>query len=83
MNEKLHAQVNTARSINMLEGEIFPILDDEINFKLNVACSKFRNGEKDFLNEIAYMTAIQDIKNKLRIKQQQGNVAIKKLHEAE
>lgn len=67
----------------MLEGEIFPILDDQIAIQVNIACSNFRGGEKDFINQIAYIAAIQDIKNKLRIKQQQGNVAIKKLHEAE
>lgn len=80
-DEKLVDLMGEARLIAASENVLYPMIDKKISEKIIMACGKFLNGEKDFIGEIAYIAALNSIKDDLKSKQLQGNKAIKALHE--
>lgn len=78
MNEKELNQIRDARLVNMSEHLLYPMLEEDISRIINQACSRFRAGEKDFQNEIAQITHIQDMLIRLKQIQQKGNHALSK-----
>lgn len=73
--------MNDARLVNLAEHLIFPMLEAKISQKINEATGRLRNGEKDFLTEIAYIAALQELALELKHSQKRGALAFKKLEE--
>ncbi len=77
--DKLVEAMNDARLLAACDNLIFPLIEQRISDRLNVACANYRAGKTDFLADIAYVTGLQDIKAELQRVQTVGNKAIEKL----
>lgn len=80
-DEKLVHHMGEARLIAASENVIYPLIELKIKNRIEYACGKFRNGETDFVSDIAFIAALDEIASDLKTKQLQGNKAIQKMHE--
>lgn len=80
-DEKLVNLMNEARMISAADNIIYPLMEYKIKMRLELACGKFRDGQTSFIDDLAYITALKDIMQELKSKQDNGNRAIQKLHE--
>lgn len=80
MNEKLISIMNDSRIISASENLIFPMLDLMIEQRLEQACARFRGGESQFVSDIAFITALKDIRDGLSSVQKKGLAAFEKLN---
>lgn len=67
--------------ISAAEHVLYPTLDHMVQQRIEIACAKFRNGDTDFIGDIAFICGLKDLENELKLKQLAGNRAYKKLHE--
>lgn len=81
--EKLVELMSEARLISAADNILYPLIEKKIQQRLDLACGKFLAGERDFVAEIAYISAFKEILGDLKSKQNQGNKAIQALHEKE
>jgi len=80
MNQKLEAQLSEARFIHASENVIYPLLDKMIEDRVELACGKFRSGERDFSSDIAYIAGLKDLTDYLKRAQTQGNKILETIH---
>lgn len=80
-DELLIQAMQDSRLLNAVEHILTPLLDKKAQDRIALACARFRAGEKDFIADIAYISAIQELNAELNQKKLKGNNAIKKLDE--
>jgi len=74
-DEKLVNLMNEARMISASQNVLYPMLEDMIQKRLDLACSEFRGGKVDMLPHIAYITSLKDLLGLLKRTQVAGNRA--------
>lgn len=79
-DEKLVSALNDSRMIAASENVIYPLMEDMIAQRLELACAEFRGGKMDMSPHIAYIAGIKDLLNALKRIQTQGNIAREKLN---
>lgn len=79
--EKLTSQMNDARLINMSEQVLYPLLQRHADDRVKVMCSRFRDGETNFVRDVAQISYIQELLGELNRKQIKGNKARKELED--
>jgi hypothetical protein len=75
MSEKLVNSMNDARVISAADQVLYPLIKLKQQQRMDLACSKFVGGEKDFIADIAYIQALKEIEIQLRKMQSNGNQA--------
>jgi hypothetical protein len=80
-SEKLVELMNSGRLIAASDNVIYPLIQKKIQDRLNLACSKFVGGEKDFIADLAYIQGLKEIELELKKLQKAGNEAYAKLNE--
>ncbi len=80
--EKLQERARDARLVNLADHLIFPFIVEMKEQQLNRMLWKFQKGEKDFLSEVAYVQAIEDLRIFLGGKQTKGEKAFAELEKA-
>ncbi len=74
------AVMSDARLVNMAEHLIYPLIQNKIT-DLNVEMNaKFKNGQKDFIAEVAKLSVYLDLIDDLKSIQTKGNQEYKKLN---
>lgn len=79
-DEKLVELMGQGRLIAASDNVLYPLIHKKINDRLNLACSKFVGGDKDFISDIAYIQGLKEIERELRNLQEAGNKANLKLN---
>lgn len=80
-DEELITTANSGRLINLAEQEIYPLLDKKIHERMQMMTGKFRVGETNFQGDVAYLCALNDLKNNLLNLQTKAKQAFQKLEE--
>ncbi len=81
MDEKKHMLANDARMLNLASDVIYPKLDKLMNDRLSQIVGRFNGGEKEFLADVAYISALVSLKTDLLQTQTRGNKALESLTE--
>jgi len=71
---KLVEALNSSRMISAAQDVIFPLIQDMISKRLDLACAEYRAG-KDTSIHIAYITGLKDLSNELKRLQTVGERA--------
>lgn len=77
--EALQSKARDARLVNLAEHLIFPYIEDMQKQYMAILINKFAKGEKDFLSEVAYLKAIEDLRIYLTGTKNKGTHAFEKL----
>lgn len=78
---KEFTELADARLVNMAEHLIYPMIDKKI-ISLNMEMvAKFKNGQKDFISEVAKLSVYMDLIEDLKQIQTKGNKAYSKLND--
>lgn len=80
MDQKLEKQITEARFIHASEHIIYPLIEQMILDRQEMACGKFRAGERDFVSDIAYICGLKDLRDYLKKTQTQGNKILETIH---
>lgn len=81
IDEELIATANSGRLINLAEQEIYPLLDKKIHERMQIMTGKFRGGETNFQGDVAYLCALNDLRNHLTNMQTKARQAFQKIEE--
>lgn len=76
---KLVELMNSSRMISAAQSIIYPMIQDMIQKRLDLACAEYRAG-KDSLIHIAYITGLKDLQNELKRIQALGEKAAQDLN---
>jgi hypothetical protein len=76
LKEPDFALMNDARLIHATEQVVMPVLRKLLEDKLNEATGLVRSGKYDFIAQIAYVTAIQDVMTRLERMKNKGTKMI-------
>lgn len=79
--EKLANLMTESRLISASENVIFPWIKLEIEARINLACSRFVGGEKEFIADIAFIYGLKKLEQRLRSLQTKGNQATLELNQ--
>lgn len=74
-DEKLMEIFRESRLISAADNVLFPWIKLEIENRLNLACSRFVGGEKEFIADIAFIHGLKKLEHRLRQLQTAGNKA--------
>lgn len=77
--ERLAQELNDSRLIGMCEQVLLPLLDKHLASRINLMCGRFREGQTDFVSDVAQISYIQELTNELNNKREKGNKARKEL----
>lgn len=77
---KLESLFQESRVISAADNVLFPLIKLKIQQRVDLACSRFVGGEKDFIGDIAYIQGLKEIERQLKQLQTAGNQANYELH---
>jgi len=77
--DKLVSAMNDGRLLNLSEQVLFPLLTRHMDDRVLQMCAKFREGQKEFIGDVAAISYIQELVSELKNKQTKGNQAREKL----
>jgi hypothetical protein len=80
-DEKLAQAFSEGRMIAAVDNVIFPAIHRFKEMRIQNMCGNFRAGKKDFIDDVAYITALMDLEVQLKQAQEAGNRAYRKLEE--
>jgi len=81
--EKTVRLAQDARLVAMNDNVVFPMLDKFAKDTMSKMVSLYKSGQKDFLGEVAYLAALNDLRVKFEHIQTNGNRAFEKLNNKE
>jgi len=82
-NQKLETDIqkmNDGRLLNGAEHIVFPLINKMITDRVNLACVNFSAGKTEFIADIAFISGLKEIEQKLKRIQNEGNQAHDKLN---
>lgn len=74
--EKLIALSNDARLVNLAEQLIFPLIENMRQRRVETMLHKYADSKHEYLADVAYIAALNELMQHLRLIQSRGNKAI-------